>query len=56
MLTTTPKLGKNLKKVKKKWSHEMKCATTNIKMKFAKMRAKPKTIGTADINITTKLP
>jgi len=34
-----------LKKVKKKWSHELKYATTTTKTKFAKVRAKLKTIG-----------
>jgi len=46
-LTSKPKLWKLLKKVKKKWSHELKCATTTTKSKDTKVRAKPKTIGTA---------
>jgi len=41
-----------LKKVNKKWYHELKRATTTIKTKVAKVRAKPKTIGTAEVNAT----
>jgi len=56
-LTLTPKsrLWQILKKVKKKWSHELKRATTITKTKIAKMRAEPKTIGTADVNATATL-
>jgi len=56
MLTLTatpkPKLWKLLKKAKKNWSHELKCASTTTNMKFAKVRAELKTIGKADINAT----
>jgi len=47
---------KLLKKVKKYWSHELKRATTNIKMKVVKVRAKPKNIPTADVNASAMLP
>jgi len=52
----TLKLWKLLKKVKKNWSHELKCTTTATKMKAAKVRAEPKTIGTADVNASPMLP
>jgi len=39
-----------LKKVKKKWSNELKHATATTKMNIVKVRAKPKTIGKADVN------
>jgi len=42
-------------KVKKKWSHEVKHATTTTKMKVAKVRAEPKTTGTADVNAIATL-
>jgi len=45
-----------LKKVKKNWSHELKSATTTTKTKVAKVRAKPKTIHIADVNISATLP
>jgi len=40
-LTLTPKRNawKVLKEEKKKWSHELKCATTTTKTKVAMMRA-----------------
>jgi len=38
-----------LKKEKKKWSHELICATTTTKTKVAKVRAEPKTFGIADL-------
>jgi len=41
-----------LRKVKKNWSHELKCATTTTKTKVAKVKAEPKSIGTPDINAT----
>jgi len=44
-----PNVWNVLKKVKKKWSHELKCATTISKMKVIKMRAEPKTFCTADL-------
>jgi len=34
----------------------LQCVTTTTKMKVAKMRLEPKTIGTADVNITAMLP
>jgi len=39
-----------LKKVKNNWSHELKYATTTTERKDAKVRAKLKTIGSADVN------
>jgi len=48
-LTPEPIVGKHLKKVKKKWSHELKCAMITTKMKVAKVRTEPKTIGTGDL-------
>jgi len=41
-----------LKKVKKNWPHELKCATTTsfTKTKGAKVRAELKTTGTTDVN------
>jgi len=50
---------KLLKKEEKKWCHELKHATTPNKIKVAKVRAKPKTFGTADLKHTyamTSLP
>jgi len=38
-----------LKTEKKKWSHELICATTITKMKVAKMRAELKNFGTVDL-------
>jgi len=38
-----------LKKVKKKWSHELKRATTTTKTKVAKVRVELKAFGTADL-------
>jgi len=47
-----------LKKVK--WSHELKRVTTTTGMTVAKVRAEPKTFGTADLKhinyATTSLP
>jgi len=45
-----------LKKEKKSWSHELKHATTVTKTKVTEARYKPKTIGTADLNISATLP
>jgi len=45
-----------LNKVKKIWSHELKCATNTSKAKVTKVRAEPKTIDTADVNAFTMLP
>jgi len=47
---------KFLKKVKKNWSHELKPAATTTKTKDTEVRAKQKTIRTADINASTMLP
>jgi len=44
-----------LKKVKKKWSHDLKPATTTTKRKVGKVRAKLKTLGTTDVNTTVTL-
>jgi len=38
-----------LEKGKKKWSHELRRATTTTKTKVAKVRAEPKTVGAADL-------
>jgi len=50
-LALTPKLkvGKVLKKEKKKWSHELKCATITTKTKVTGVKAEAKTFGTADL-------
>jgi len=42
--------------VKKNWSHELKYATPTTKTRVAKMRAEPKTIGIAHVNISITLP
>jgi len=34
-----------LKKVKKNWSHELKCATTTTKTKVTQVKAEPKGSG-----------
>jgi len=49
MLTPKIKVWKVLKKENKKWSHELKCATTTTKMKVTKVRAELKIFGTADL-------
>jgi len=57
MLTITPNLNfGNIFFKNKEWSHELKCATTTIKRKVAKVRAEPKTIGIADLNTSATLP
>jgi len=38
-----------LKKEKKKWSHELKCATITTKTKVTGVKAEAKTFGTADL-------
>jgi len=45
-----------LKKVNENYSHELKPASTTTKMKVAKVRAEPKTIGTANVNAAAMLP
>jgi len=53
---------KFFKKAKKNWSHGLKRATTTsssdstTKTKVAIVRAKPKTIDTADLNASVTLP
>jgi len=49
MLTPKPKVWKLLKKAKKKWSHELKGATSTTRMEVIKVRAEPKTFGIADL-------
>jgi len=39
----------SLEKEKKKWSHELKRATTTTKMKVTKVRVEQKPFGTADL-------
>jgi len=38
-----------MKKEKKKWSHELKRATSTTNTKVTKVRVEPKTFGTADL-------
>ena len=45
-----------MKKVNENYSHELKPASTTTKMKVAKVRAEPKTIGTANVNAAAMLP
>jgi len=56
MLTLTPK-HQHWKKVKKNWSHELKCASTTTKMKSCQgeSQAKNHWVGTADVNIITAM-
>jgi len=48
-LTPKPKVWKLLKKEKKKWSYELKCATIIAKTKVIKVRAEPKAFGATDL-------
>jgi len=50
------KVWELLKKVKKNWSCELKCATTTTKTKVTKVRAKLEIISTRDINASTMKP
>jgi len=42
--------------MKKKWSHELKRATTATKTELAKVRTQLKTIGTLELNASVMLP